>query len=135
MKCLMILILGIFLLAGGCTGNLVDKPPSEPYFPVQTEIPSTYLLALLPGKLIMDKDGYLRISEQNTLVLWPYGYSFKIEGQDVWIINDKGMKAVKVGDDITLGGGFIPDNVVPMKIGHALPEGCKGPFWLANPLE
>jgi hypothetical protein len=108
------------------------EPQQEPYFPVQTEKPETYLLALLPGKLVMDKDGYLRIG--NALVLWPYGYSFSIEGKDIWILDDKGAKVARVGDEVKIGGGFIPDNVVPMKIGHSLPAGCEGPFWLAAPM-
>jgi hypothetical protein len=107
-------------------------PQHEPYFPVQTEKPETYLLALLPGKLVMDKNGYLRIA--NALVLWPYRYSFSVEGADIWILDDKGVKVAYVGDEVKIGGGFIPDNVVPMKIGHYLPADYEGPFWLAAPM-
>ena len=120
-----------------CNGNEHIEPSSttpqhEPYFPVQTEKPETYLAALLPGKLVMDKAGYLRIG--NALVLWPYGYSFSIEGKDIWILEYKGTKVARVGDEVKIGGGFIPGDVVSMKIGHPLPADCEGPFWLAAPM-
>jgi hypothetical protein len=137
-KVILFLAVVIFLLGGCSNAPPVSITPvetsmrPEPYFPVQAEEPRAYMLVLLPGKLVMDKDGYLRVND--ALVLWPYGYSLITEGDDIWILTGKGVKAFRVGDNITLGGGFIPDEYVAMKIGHALPEGCTGSFFLANPI-
>jgi hypothetical protein len=76
-----ILVLVAIFLLGGC--NTI-----KPYFPVQKEIPKEYMLVELSGKLV-DVAGYLRVNEVNALIIWPYGYSLKIEGKEMWVINDK----------------------------------------------
>lgn len=121
------------ILAVGCTGNPVAKPRPEPYFPVQKEVPKTVHLALLPGTLVMDENGYLSVQPANALVIWPYGYSFKIEGEDIWVIDSKGRPFVRVGDEIRdeLGGGYVPRYVAEDRMGQPLPVGWKGNYFLA----
>jgi hypothetical protein len=123
------------ILAISCTGNSADKTQPEPYFPVQKEVAWAELLTLLPGKLVMDDAGYLRVNVTNdlhALIIWPYGYSLRIEDKEMWILNDKGQAIMRVGDSVKLGGGFIPASAVEELIGHALPEYATGPYFLSN---
>ncbi len=95
------------------------------------------MLTLLSGKLV-DDAGYLRINVNNdlhALIIWPYGYSLKIEGKEMWIINDKGQAVARVGDTVKLGGGFLGASDMEEIMGHALPEDVEGPYFLANPIE
>ncbi len=133
---LTVVLVILSVLAIGCTGNSTNKTPPEPYFPVQKEVPKTYMLVLLPGKLVIDSAGYLRVNvtpDLHALIIWPYGYSLKIEGKDVWIINDKGQAVAKVGDTVKLGGGFVGADVVEERIGQALPKDAAGPYFISNP--
>jgi hypothetical protein len=101
----------------------------EPYFPVQKEFQTTVLTSLIQGKLVLN-NGYLRVYDE--LIIWPYGYSLKTEGKEMWVINEKGQPAARVGDEVGIGGGEIPADFAEEKIGHPLPEGCEGPYWLAG---
>ena len=135
----MILVVGMLVFipvfAVGCTGN-TNKTP-EPYFPVQKEFQTIYLQSLLTGgKLASDNAGYLRAgATKGVLIIWPYGYSLKIEGKNIWIINDKGQAVAKVGDAVELSGGFVDASDVEVIIGHALPKDAVGPYWIASPLK
>jgi hypothetical protein len=133
---LLVCILTTFLgIALGCTCNSADKTQPEPYFPVQKEAAEVLMQAILRGKLVLDDAGYLRVNVTNdlrTLIIWPYGYSLKIEGKETWIINDKGQAVARVGDTVILGGGEVPAWAVEEIIGYALPEDAKGPYWLTG---
>ena len=124
------------ILAIGCSNNSTDKTQPVPYFPVQKDVPQELMLALLPGTLVMDKDGYLRVNvteDLQALVIWPHGYSLKIEGKEIQIINDKGQIVAKVGDTVKLGGGFVGVSDAEERIGHALPKNATGPYFISNP--
>jgi len=124
------------VLAIGCSNNSADKTQPVPYFPVQKDVPQELMLALLPGTLVVDKDGYLRVNvtkDLQALAIWPYGYSLKIEGEEFQIINDKGQIVAKVGDTVKLGGGFVGVSAVEQRIGHALPKNATGPYFISNP--
>ena len=123
------------ILAIGCSNNLADNTQPVPYFPVQKDVPQELMLAILPGTLVMDKDGYLRVNVTNdlhALVIWPYGYSLKIEDEEFQIINDKGQIVAKVGDTVKLGGGFVSVSAVEERIGHTLPKSATGPYFIAS---
>ncbi|HEX9896902.1 MAG TPA: hypothetical protein VGA85_04475 [Dehalococcoidales bacterium] len=126
-------ILAVILIGmSACTDNSADKTQPESYFPVQKEAAEEVMQALLPGKLVIDDAGYLRVNVTNDfhpLIIWPYGYSLKIEGKETWIINDKGQAVARVGDTVILGGGEVPAWAVEEIIGYALPEDAKGPYW------
>jgi hypothetical protein len=129
-------LLFIVSLTFGCTCNSPDRTKPEPYFPVQKEVAEVGMLSRLEGKLVIDDAGYIRVNGMNNfppLIIWPYGYSLKIEREEVWIINDKGQAVARVGDHVILGGGELPAWAVEERIGHALPQDAKGPYFLANP--
>jgi hypothetical protein len=105
------------------------------YFPVQKEPADVIMLLLVRGELILD-NGYLRVSGKSgykgDLIIWPYGYSWKIEGKEIWIIDDKGQAVARVGDWVKMGGGEIPKYWAEEKIGSPLPEDAEGPYILAG---
>jgi hypothetical protein len=123
----MLAILPVLVI--GCTGNAGDKTQPEPYFPVQKQVEPVVLNLALQGNLVLD-NGYLRVL--GNLIIWSYGYSLKTEGREIWVINEKGQPVVRVGDEVRIGGGVIPGSWAEEKMGHPLPEGCEGPFWLAG---
>ena len=120
-----VLTLSIFTI--GCTGDSTDTVQPELYFPTYKEPQTQFLLAQLQGILTMD-GGYLRVNDN--LIIWPYGYSLDTDNGEIWIISDEGQPVAKVGDSIQMGGGGSSASFVEEKIGHSLPEGCEGPFWL-----
>jgi hypothetical protein len=110
--------------------NACDEktPQPIPYFPVQSEVQKIGLGALLSGELVIDDNGCLRVF--NYLILWPYGYTFEMEGNDIWVVNEEEVRVAKVGDKVRMGGGEIPPDFAEEKIGQALPEDCAGSYWL-----
>jgi hypothetical protein len=144
---LMGILLLILVLMVGCNSNSIvttttevtsttvvpsstEKPRTVSYFPVQKEVPETSLLLLLEGKLEIDADGCLRVNDY--LILWPYGYSYRVENEDILIIDERGNIAAHVGDNVGVGGasGYLSND----KLVQPLSEDCEGPFWLADPL-
>ena len=123
--CLFTLLI-VSLILYACSSN---SPASVTYFPVQKQVEPIAMEVLLTGKLIQD-NGYLRISEE--LIIWPYGYSLKTEDNDIWVIDDKDQTVARVGDTVKIGGGEIPGYWAEEIIGHPLPAGCEGPYWLAG---
>lgn len=113
-------------LAVGCADSSNSRQPVQ-YFPVQKEPAQAVLLSLVSGKLVVD-NGYLRVS--GDLIIWPYGYSWKTEKKEIWILDDRGEKVMRVGDSVRIGGGEIPASFAEEKMGQKLPAGVKGPFWL-----
>ena len=107
----------------------VSPAPEVSFFPVQQEVQTEVMQVLLQGELVLD-NGCLRVHDE--LILWPYGYSLKTEGKEIWVINDKGNPVARVGDLVRLGGGQVPAFFAEEKLGHPLPEGCDGPYFLAG---
>ncbi len=121
----------LLCLLSGCHSD----ESGTPYFPVIKNEPQGYFLADLNGTLVLE-DGYLRVSssysDTTELIIWPYGYSLKVEGDDIRIIDGVGQIVAHGVDNIFVGGGEVPLITVWKNIGGLLPFGCKGPYWLAN---
>ncbi len=133
-KKLMTFISMALLLLYMLSGCYSDES-GAPYFPVIKNEPQGSFLALAEGTLVLE-DGYLRLSkfysDTTDLIIWPYGYSLNVEGDDIQIINGNGQIVAHVGDNISVGGGEVPLIVVCKNIGALLPYDCEGPYWLAN---
>jgi len=130
---LAVILATIPFLALACNSNSSEKTQPEtydPYFPVLKEPAETIMLVGGRGKLVCDDAGYLRVNDY--LMIWPYGYSKKTEGKEIWIINDKGQTVARVGDWIHFVGGEIPAWAVNLRIEQPLHEDAKGPYWLVG---
>jgi len=124
-------LIGIFLVPLALAGCGGEEPPTNVVFLVQAEPAEIVLLASLPGELVLDEDGYLRVNDN--IILWPWGYSLDNRGPDLWVvIDDEGREVARVGEWVRIGGGQIAASFAEEKIGYSLPEGCTGPFWLAG---
>jgi hypothetical protein len=143
--CLIVLVLAVGCNSGGnIQPETSSQIPPEPYFPTQKEPAKAYMATLLQGgTLIIDNAGYIRIgtpglttsSANGSLIIWPYGYSFKTEGTNIWIISDEGQTVARVGDKLDIGGGFVDASVAAVLIGHTLPKNAVGPYYIAAPLQ
>jgi hypothetical protein len=144
-RLLVVLITTLLILGStsGCHSN--DDSPKILYFPVQetpfTKVEPTLLLGILEGKLVL-VNGYLRLERRflfwNTspshLVIWPFGYSWMTENNQIWILNEKSEKIARVGNCVKIGGGEIgvsPDSLKG-STGEDPPKGTTGPFWLMS---
>lgn len=123
------------IVAIGCHDN---TPSLTPFFPVQKS-GLDQMLSLAEGKLVLD-NGYLRIKRilalrfigESDLLIWPYGYSLRIEGKEIQVIDSDGQVVARVGDRIKVGGGEVPAEIVEKYIGQPLPDDCKGPYWIVS---
>lgn len=118
------------IVAVGCHDN---TPSLTPFFPVQKS-GLDQMLSLAEGKLVLD-NGYLRLKRffgKGDLLIWPYGYSLRIEGKEIQAIDSDGQVVARVGDRIKVGGGEVPAEIVEKYIGQPLPDNCTGPYWIVS---
>lgn len=103
---------------------------SVPFFPMQKEPATSYMLALLSDKPeeLTIKDGCLRAG--GYLLVWPYGYSLSTDGEVIQIIDDNGQPIMRVGDKIKLGGGEMPSERIAQYSAELPSDRCSGPYWI-----
>jgi hypothetical protein len=108
---------------------------SQPYFLVEKNASNSYFLASLPGKLIIDDSGYIRMDtgREQPLIIWPFGYSLQINSKDTTILTSEGQVFARIGDTIHLGGGFTSLAGAEERLGYFLPADISGPYYLALP--
>ncbi|HEY4663157.1 MAG TPA: hypothetical protein VIH07_05740 [Candidatus Humimicrobiaceae bacterium] len=120
-----------------CKENSTSISSSVPYFPVQ-KAGMARMEAILEGKLELD-NGCLRIKyfDDNYLLIWPYGFSLRTEGEEIQVIDENGQVFARVGDNIRVGGGEITgenakESIEKYYIETPLPEDCQGPYWVVG---
>lgn len=104
--------------------------PTVAYFPVRQDSgPSP--LALNSGKLVL-KDGCFRLAwpGSSELLIWPHGYTYRVSGSRIDILNENGAVVAHSGQFIKLGGGEVPS--IQYLTGTRPPENCPGPYWLVG---
>ncbi|OQX21476.1 MAG: hypothetical protein BWK75_03035 [Candidatus Altiarchaeales archaeon A3] len=132
----------ILMLVSGCVeraqqNDSVNKSSPYLFFPTQKESVTSYMDALLSGKLeVVDEGGCLRVG--GYLLVWSYGFSASISSKDktIHILDDKGNFIAQVGDKIKVGGGECAGCTSKdvAKISAQLPnERCPGPYWIVAP--
>jgi hypothetical protein len=106
------------------------SPPSLSYFPTRPA-PGPSLLALTSGKIVVE-DGCLRLEWDggSDLLIWPYGFSYRISGNDIQILNEKGEIVARTGDYKQLGGGEVPS--LELATGSTPSVNCPGPYWVVS---
>ena len=122
------------IMSISCHGNSFTQP--VPFFPVEKEPDSSYIYpsALSEGKLVLYKNS-LRLKHfwgTSDLLIWPYGYSLRIEGKELQVIDNYGQLVGRLGDKIKVGGGEVPSEIIEKYIGQELPDDCEGPYWLVS---
>jgi hypothetical protein len=95
--------------------------------------------ALIQGTLRLDENGCLRLEagpedEEAVLVIWPYDFSLRVEGDTVEVLNGAGEVVGRVDQELSMGGGHVSTTEIP-----DLPSDlCPGPYWITGdtqPLE
>ena len=93
------------------------------------------MLARTEGRLILD-EGYLRLKPifgESYMIIWPYGYTVRLEDKTIQVLNVDGQAVARVGDWIVLGGGVVDSmEVAENSIGQPLPPDCTGPYWITG---
>jgi hypothetical protein len=125
------LSLSTMVMLFSCDNNGSLSTP--PFFPILKAPEPFRLEALAQGKLSL-KDNCLRLTPvllpgDGLLLIWPYGYTLKIEGSDVSIVDDSGLVVAKVGEKIKVGGGEITLERAEQYLGVSLSEKHPGPYW------
>jgi hypothetical protein len=140
---LIICIINSIILSGCSTSTGEADVSTPPYFPVQMEKFShgIYPQARMQGKLIIENN-YFKVhhdfepdgNEVGTfLIIWPFGYSLKIQNNQIQILNSSHIMA-SVGDHVFSGGGIVNRDISEKYLGQSLPADCQGPYWLASEL-
>ena len=74
-----------------------------------------------------------------TLVIWSFGSDIKVADDGIEVINEDSKAVARVGDQLRAGGGAIENTRGMESINEMIPgmpiEGCRGPYWIAAPLE
>ena len=131
-----LLILAVLLItAVSCSNNSSDISSGISFFTVWEPV-REQMLAELQGKLVLE-NGCLRIiDDYNTsyLIIWPYGFSLRRDGEEIQIINDRGQIVAHVGDYIYVSGGEqkAREHIEKDVVKQQLPDDCQGPYWIVG---
>jgi hypothetical protein len=130
-KLLIVLALAILLVlpSAACGGSAsVDI-----FFPVQKSGDLDQMTADVSGNLEL-VDGWLRLDSlgDSYLLIWPYGFSVRGEGEEIQVLDGEGQVAAVVGEAISVGGGETTVEVAESYTGRALSGEVDGPFWIVS---
>ena len=93
----------LFVGCGTPVGLRTAKQPSD-----------VCMVALMVGTLARNPQTGLGISGgrgEVTPVLWPFGYSARVELDKVVLVDETGTTVAREGDQVSLGGGLGADDV------------------------
>jgi hypothetical protein len=141
MKKLSFLFLSLIFIVSsiGITGcdTYSDITESDIYFPVLEEAEayypsnSSYGKLTFDGKYLLLRSSFLVFSVER-LLIWPNGYSVKVENGKIHVLDKNGEVVARVGDRIKVGGGETPITNVEKLIGYSLPDDWEGTCWLVS---
>lgn len=101
-----------------------------PFFPTQKERQAVAMQALITGELKLEGK-CLKVDDN--LIVWPYGYSLKIQDDTIKILNEKGKLMAIVGEIVKLGGGQVGTNESALEeLSEYQNKDCKGPLWIVG---
>ena len=141
--------LGIVALLGGCGPEETRRSPSggaatnspipdedgELTFPVQDPAYGG-MDALLNGQLVKRSECLYVLGTDGThkiLPIWPHGYSYETNGDDVTVLDGEGSAVLETGDRVSMGGGLIGEEESPLPPEMTERVGdCDGPYWLVS---
>ncbi|WP_249882030.1 hypothetical protein [Acinetobacter calcoaceticus] len=93
------------------------------------------MMASAHGKLIADKNGCIRLSnETGPLIIWRYGSKLESLGNGKFkITNGFTNQSALIGEEISIGGGLY--EVKSTQVTPSIPNACANHgYWLAGPM-
>jgi len=119
-------------------GPPADGLPHElaPMFPLQKPVQFDYPSGAVEGTLLLEK-GYLMLdsgSGRLTFLIWPAGYSCRIENYVLHVVDETGQSLAAVGDKIQVNGAEMPREMWGKHTGSSGggPDKFTGPYWLVS---
>jgi hypothetical protein len=110
----------------------------EVFFPQQRP-GGEAMMAEMSGKLVLDDEGCLRVEEHpghaDTVPIWPANYELDASGGEVRVLDEEGGVAVRVGEEVYMGGGGVPKDRVTLaneRMSKELFERCPGEYWVVG---
>lgn len=95
------------MMAIGCSDDHDSISSPVRFFPVVKESLQVEIQKEIEGTLVLD-NGYLKINYETIdsllLLIWPYGYSSRVEDEDIQVIDNNGQVTARVGEQIIVGG-------------------------------
>jgi hypothetical protein len=85
-------------------------------------------MAALGGGRLVVHNGCLAVADRSPrpiYVLWPDGYTMVSRQQVTVLIDAVGREVSRLGDEVTLGGGYVPLEHVDAATIEGLPEACR----------
>ncbi len=121
-----LLLIVLVLVPVACTTTV------EIFFPVQ-QSGFDQMTADFDGNLEL-VDGWLRGRSLGSdyLLIWPYGFSVRGEGEEIQVLDGDGQVVAIEGEAIKVGGGEATAGIVEKYIGRSLPDDLSGPFWIVS---
>lgn len=132
-------MLYLLMLAVGCAapdGTMSGR--TSVYFLSERENDAPDMAALFEGTLTLE-DGCLRLqngTDEGYAAIWPFGFSFQVEGDEVTVLGREGESVARVGERILVGGGEMP-GVTAEEIAPYVeqPVRCTGTYWSVASVE
>ncbi len=111
-------------------------PDGSPIFFPRQAPASSFMAALLPGTLVLDTNGCLRVEEAGEggdapLVVWHHDFTLRVEGERIEVLDGAGQVVGRVGEPTRMGGG----EGTPTRIPGMPFDACPGPYWLLGNIE
>jgi len=96
------------------------------------------MAALFEGTLTLE-DGCLHLrdgADRGYAAIWPFGFSFRAEGDEVIILDREGEHVARVGERLLVGGGEMP-GVTAEELAPYVeqPVKCAGTYWSVDSVE
>ena len=71
--------------------------------------------------------------------IWPFGSDIKVADDGIEVIDEEGKPVARIGERLGAEGGAIENTRGMDGINEIIPgmpiEGCRGPYWVAAPLQ
>lgn len=94
--------------------------------------------ALFEGILTLE-NGCLRLqdgADEGYAAIWPFGFSFRAEGDEVDTLDGEGESVARVGERILVGGGELPGVTAEELAPHVEQSvRCAGTYWSVASVE
>lgn len=102
-----------------------------------------YMTAAARDKLVVDKQGCLRLEKGGELPVWPHAYALVVRSGELTILDGDGEAVARVGDVVSMGGGQVTAQDGPpgkskqvfekRRRELGIPDRCRGILWMVGP--